>query len=479
MCYLCVSVLAATQVRTQGEYEPELMLARIASVVVAAAAAGAVAAEDSRPLNAQLYPCNSSEPWRSRQEWTFAAPGPGPITLSSSGRSLQVQLPSPNLAKTCPSERNASCWNLIVGPTGSTLSFRLSGSQLIAEGDQGGSRLGLNGLCVATSISGTASASQLYLPNVFLTECSTTSAKSSVWSLTPTSEDRKGLMTIRASGQCLDVGSGGSHGDLGFELSLLPAAPLERQAFRSSEYVSWGGSVIQADAGDYHMFAAVFGGGKGLDSWQSNSEIMHLKANTPTGPFEPTQNGPKGDGIIVPAEAHNPSIVRANDGTYLLFSIGRSPFLAATDLNGPWHAVNFAHCNNPAPLVVPGRDEIFVYCHGGPDNGHYGSSVGMMWTPHWSTGVWKIAANNTDDLHGGGRDLFAHPVEVRSVASVPEDSAGDVALISISRCTQFGRDVTVYRCLHAGSICMVRAEPESRGEWFFPPSLPWLPDGDG
>jgi hypothetical protein len=56
----------------------------------------------------------------------------------------------------------------------------------------------------------------------------------------------------------------------------------------------------------------------------------------------------------VQAEAHNPKIVRANDGTYLLFSIGHSPFLASPSLNGPWHAVNFTHCNNPAPLVSLG-----------------------------------------------------------------------------------------------------------------------------
>eukprot|EP01047_Picozoa_sp_COSAG01_P043474 COSAG01_NODE_3864_length_5615_cov_20.982777_3_plen_156_part_00 len=60
--------------------------------------------------------------------------------------------------------------------------------------------------------------------------------------------------------------------------------------------------------------------------------------------------------------------VRANDGTYLLFSIGRSPLLASTaGLMGPWRRVPFTSCNNPAPLVVPHREEIYVYCHGGPD----------------------------------------------------------------------------------------------------------------
>ena len=159
------------------------------------------------------------------------------------------------------------------------------------------------------------------------------------------------------------------------------------------------------------MFAAVFGGGKGLSSWESNSEIMHLLADKPTGPFTPTKQGPKLDGVIVSAEAHNPTIIRASDGTYLLFSIGHSPFLASASLDGPWEKVKFPSCNNPAPLVIPGRPEVYVYCHGGPDNGHWGSSVGMTWTPHWKSGVWSTANNNTDDIHGDGKDLFGHPVE--------------------------------------------------------------------
>ena len=36
----------------------------------------------------------------------------------------------------------------------------------------------------------------------------------------------------------------------------------------------------------------------------------------------------------------------------------------------------------------------------------------MVWTPHWSSGEWNVAANNSDDIHGGGRDLIGHPVEV-------------------------------------------------------------------
>ena len=83
------------------------------------------------------------------------------------------------------------------------------------------------------------------------------------------------------------------------------------------------GSVIEDDNNTYHMFLSVFENHGGLSSWTSHSEIMHVVATSPAGPFEPTADGPKHDGIVAGPEAHNPTVVRANDGTYLLFSIGK------------------------------------------------------------------------------------------------------------------------------------------------------------
>ena len=139
---------------------------------------------------------------------------------------------------------------------------------------------------------------------------------------------------------------------------------------------------------------------------------MHAVADTPEGPFTPTSAGPNGDGIVVSPESHNPTIVRASDGTYLLFSIGRSPLLSSRSVMGPWAKVpGFPACNNPAPVVVPGADTIYVYCHNGPNPGHWGSSIGMIWADRWDTGVWKSLSNNSEDLYDGGRAIFNHPVE--------------------------------------------------------------------
>eukprot|EP00040_Diaphanoeca_grandis_P023003 m.124543 g.124543 ORF g.124543 m.124543 type:complete len:368 (-) comp29065_c0_seq5:585-1688(-) len=183
------------------------------------------------------------------------------------------------------------------------------------------------------------------------------------------------------------------------------------QAFNSSQYTSWGGSVVMDDNGRYNMFVAVFANHSGLGKWTSTSEIMHAVADTPDGPFTPTTNGPKNDGIIAGPEAHNPTIVRANDGTWLLFSIGRSPLLVSQTIDGPWSPSPFTKCNNPAPVVIPESDTIYVYCHGGPDLEHWGTSIGLVWAEHWNTTTWHVFANNTEDLFDGGTSLFTHPVE--------------------------------------------------------------------
>jgi hypothetical protein len=44
-------------------------------------------------------------------------------------------------------------------------------------------------------------------------------------------------------------------------------------------------------------------------------------------------------------------------------------------------------CNNPAPVVLPDSDTIYVMCHGGPDGNHWGLSVGMVQAPTWR-GPW-------------------------------------------------------------------------------------------
>ena len=213
---------------------------------------------------------------------------------------LQLQAPSPSLATTCPRNLSAPCWNLVVGQSRQLASALLFTAEEGLPGKKqrivvagGGQQLDGSRLCLSSSNGeGSVSRSNGYMANVFLTDC----ALADSWNVSATD----GTIRESASGQCLDVGSAGSSGDLGFQFVLLPAAPPAQQAFHSTTYVSWGGSVIQDEVTEqFHMFASVFGGGKALGSWQSNSEIMHLLAPTPMGPFKPTADGTKQDGIIV------------------------------------------------------------------------------------------------------------------------------------------------------------------------------------
>eukprot|EP00039_Didymoeca_costata_P021969 m.345862 g.345862 ORF g.345862 m.345862 type:complete len:523 (-) comp27463_c0_seq1:96-1664(-) len=393
------------------------------------------------PVNVQLYPCNSNNPWKSRQLWELVSASNGSfhLRLQSSPQNMgyiQMQLPVPM------SSNAGDGYNVIVGNKFSqALPFSYDASagtlevvNMKVDGEQ---------VCLASDWSG----SHGCLPNVYVVKCSsihekwqlnmtslkhncvdnfteTCLANTTAFISSTTSNDLSKNVLNAPSSQCLDVGSGGSAGNLGFKFTLAQAAPLPQQAFFSSNYSSWGGSVVVApnsSTGENvsHMFLAVFADHAGLSQWTSKSEIMHATADSPAGPFRAKE-------IVVSPFAHNPEVIRANDGTYLIFSIGKETLLASKSPNGPWESQSFTSCNNPAPFQLPNRDEFYCMCHNGPNPSHWGSSVGLVWAPTWK-GPWTAMRNNTDDLLDGGTLLFAHPVEDPFVWSTPD---GRVHMVS-------------------------------------------------
>eukprot|EP00937_MAST-01D_sp_MAST-1D-sp2_P007222 g7222.t1 len=120
---------------------------------------------------------------------------------------------------------------------------------------------------------------------------------------------------------------GGWKGEACEQLDLVPVdervgvAPAYPPPGLMASMTSWGGSVVRADAGDgddeypYHMFVAEMLNGCGMATWSTNSVIRHAVAATPLGPFEQRE-------VVMPAFAHNPTAVRAPDGTYLVYHIG-------------------------------------------------------------------------------------------------------------------------------------------------------------
>ena len=415
-------------------------------------------------LNAQLYPCKASSPWRERQEFLLEKSG-APSVISSRGGKLELQLGnggSPSNSTTCPPHQ-ASCWNVVLdtapAPASQALKFMFNSSA-------GQLRAYLPTLSATTGdfcLAADWDHSHGFLPNVILTDCNiVTDQRWDVRSGTVKSTARS-CDHYAPNTQCLDAGSGGSGGDFGFRLDLLPAPLPEMQAFRSASLASWGGSPIADETTKdgladvtYHLFNAVFSGNAGLKGWQSHSEVLHSVAHSPAGPYHPTHDGPHKDGIVLPVQAHNPQIVRATDGTYLLFNIGGHTMHVSSSLDGPWNITSFPRCNNPAPLVVPHTHRMYVYCHCGPDRCHWGASLGVLTAPSWR-GPWTPVRNNTEDLYDGGASLFAHPMEDPFVWA--------------------GTDGRFHMLFHAFRMAEVSATLKSGCQFYVPPlpSLPLLP----
>jgi len=172
-------------------------------------------------------------------------------------------------------------------------------------------------------------------------------------------------------------------------LNLKPAAPL---AAASQPYFhpanggaagggwtdnSWGISVAQDDADPslWHAFMTELEGNCSLSSYGAASRIVHATARSPAGPFAV-------DGVALAAFAHNPQVIRARDGAWLLFHIGREEpagcafscapgaknnasctggthatgVARATSPYGPWERVPFilpTNETNPSALALP------------------------------------------------------------------------------------------------------------------------------
>ncbi|KAH8801353.1 hypothetical protein F5884DRAFT_512721 [Xylogone sp. PMI_703] len=154
------------------------------------------------------------------------------------------------------------------------------------------------------------------------------------------------------------------------ELNLLPATRGTGYNLTASGTSSWGSKIIQdpKDRHLYHLFAAEFEGGCGLDDWSPFSRIIRAESRTgPAGPYTFVQE-------VVGAFAHNPTVVYSPaDRLYLLYHIG-------CPVNLP------SSCQGPSFSCGPGNDI----------NGESGITVRTSrdlktWTSHGQ--VW-MGSNN-------------------------------------------------------------------------------------
>ena len=118
-------------------------------------------------------------------------------------------------------------------------------------------------------------------------------------------------MCISSICECDDGWRGATCGQLDL---LAPAAVTA--AYEPVNGTSWGGTVIRApQAVGYHMFVAEMVNGCGMQTWATNSIIRHAVAAHPEGPYTAAE-------VVMPPFAHNPTAIRAPDGTYLIYHIG-------------------------------------------------------------------------------------------------------------------------------------------------------------
>ena len=199
-----------------------------------------------------------------------------------------------------------------------------------------------------------------------------------------------------ASGKCVcDAAWSGAHCAV---LRLLPApSEVATHALRLQGTSTWGGSVaLSPTDGRYHMLAAIMEGNCGLNSYERNSAVVHAVSETPAGPYRLSA----GNGTVVPAFAHNPTVVQAPNGSWVLYHIGcgmgERPIITGCR-NGTTPvqpkervdtgAAEAAVCPpSPSPVASVHRLGAVAYsCRGG-----YGDPPNVYVTEDLAKGQWRM-----------------------------------------------------------------------------------------
>ena len=109
------------------------------------------------------------------------------------------------------------------------------------------------------------------------------------------------LNGVCSQGSC--ICDSGWRGEKCEELDLLPVDSMT-PAYGGNGTTSWGGSVVKSSNGSFHMFVAEMANSCGLNTWVTNSIIVHAVASAPEGPYQKRE-------VVMPPFAHNPTALQA------------------------------------------------------------------------------------------------------------------------------------------------------------------------
>ena len=122
------------------------------------------------------------------------------------------------------------------------------------------------------------------------------------------------------NGRCTDDGACSCGvGWTGPRCEQLNLQPVSRSALgyrasdsRGNNVSSWGAPVLwDATSQQWHGWASELLHGCGINAWETNSQIVHIVADSPLGPFARRE-------VVWPAFAHEPDVVRAPNGDWVM-----------------------------------------------------------------------------------------------------------------------------------------------------------------
>ena len=197
---------------------------------------------------------------------------------------------------------------------------------------------------------------------------------------------------------------------------------------------TWGGSVVEADDGSWHMYAAMMADNATLQKWLTKSVVLHAVApkGSPQGPYIPAdvalapRPGKFDDQMIHNPDAKRLPVPLSDGSTWAIWYDGTgkakpgedphstqriglatasSPFgpwtryddpvLSPSGLNGTWDK-NFV--TNPGPFVFPNGSVLLVYKAAGKAPGFQKMNQGIAYSETGARGPYEKVTSETKPL---------------------------------------------------------------------------------